>query len=159
LIAAIEAARAGAAGKGFAVVASEIKALAVQTAHATEDIRSRIAAVQGATASGVAEIERVSGIILEVSEIVGSIAAAIEQQSTATAGIARNIGEASMGVNEANERVAQSSQVSREIARDIGAVHKANSEMSDRSSRVLAGSAEVARISANLQSTVAQFRL
>ena len=39
LNATIEAARAGAAGKGFAVVASEVKALAVQTAKATDDHR------------------------------------------------------------------------------------------------------------------------
>ena len=45
LNATIEAARAGAAGKGFAVVASEVKTLAVQTARATDDIASQIAAV------------------------------------------------------------------------------------------------------------------
>jgi methyl-accepting chemotaxis protein len=44
LNATIEAARAGAAGKGFAVVASEVKALAVQTAKATDDIAAQIAA-------------------------------------------------------------------------------------------------------------------
>src|ERR1035438_9203563 len=51
LNATIEAARAGSAGKGFAVVANEIKALAQQTAAATEDIKSRVAGVQSATAS------------------------------------------------------------------------------------------------------------
>src|SRR5215510_12220534 len=42
----IEAARAGAAGKGFAVVAVEVKALAVQTQHATEEITKKIEALQ-----------------------------------------------------------------------------------------------------------------
>src|SRR5258708_3409586 len=46
LNATIEAARAGDAGRGFAVVASEVKSLASQTALATEDIRSQIAAIQ-----------------------------------------------------------------------------------------------------------------
>ena len=53
LNATIEAARAGDAGKGFAVVASEVKALATQTAKATEDISTKIAEVQTSTSSAV----------------------------------------------------------------------------------------------------------
>src|SRR5205807_451800 len=49
LNATIEAARAGEAGRGFAVVASEVKALATQTAKATEEIGTQIAGIQGAT--------------------------------------------------------------------------------------------------------------
>src|SRR3954451_2927057 len=84
LNAAIEAARAGSAGKGFAVVANEIKELAQQTATATEDIKGRIGGVQSSAATGIGEIERVSQVIREVSDIVASIAAAIEEQSTVT---------------------------------------------------------------------------
>ena len=60
LNATIEAARAGSAGKGFAVVATEIKALAQQTAAATQDIKARIAGVQSATEGGITEIGKVS---------------------------------------------------------------------------------------------------
>jgi methyl-accepting chemotaxis protein len=159
LNATIESARAGAAGKGFAVVANEIKALAQQTAAATEDIKIRIAGVQNSTASGIAEIEKVSHVIHEVSDIVCSIAAAIEEQASATKDIARNIAEASIGVNDANERVSQSSQVSKEIAKDISTVDRAASGMADGSGHVRTSADEVARISDRLRETVANFRV
>jgi methyl-accepting chemotaxis protein len=148
LNATIEAARAGSAGKGFAVVATEIKALAQQTAAATEDIKARIAGVQSATAGGITEIEKISHVILEVSSIVASIAAAIEEQSTATQHIARNIAEAAVGVTDANTRVAETSQVSREIAKDIVSV--------DRSAREMASESDHVRSSAGALSTVAE---
>jgi len=159
LNATIEAARAGAAGKGFAVVAGEIKALAQQTATATEDIKSRISGVQNSTSSGIAEIEKISRVIFEVSDIVGSIAAAIEEQTVSTKDIARNIAEASVGVNDANERIAQSSEVSKEIAKDISAVDHAATGMADGSGHVRTSAEEVSRVSAELMLTVERFKI
>jgi len=159
LNATIEAARAGAAGKGFAVVATEIKALAEQTAAATEDIKGRISGVQSATSGGIAEIEKVSLVIQEVNSIVASIAAAIEEQSAATKDIARNIAEASTGVNEANTRVAESSHVSREIAKDIASVNGSANEMAGGGESVRDSAGELSRVAESLQATVAHFRL
>jgi methyl-accepting chemotaxis protein len=157
LNATIEAARAGAAGKGFAVVATEIKALAQQTAAATEDIKGRIAGVQSATAGGIKEIGKVSDVIQEVSAIVASIAAAIEEQSASTKDIARNIAEASLGVNDANARVSQTSHVSREIARDIVGVDHAAGEMATGSDHVRTSATELSGVAEELKVSVSRF--
>ena len=157
LNATIEAARAGSAGKGFAVVATEIKTLARQTAGATEDIKGRIAAVQSTTAAGIKEIAKVSQVIQEVSEIVASIAAAIEEQATATKDIARNIAEAAAGVSASNGQVSETSQASREIARDIVDVDHAAGEMAGGSDNVRSSAAKLSSVAEALRVTVSRF--
>lgn len=157
LNATIEAARAGAAGKGFAVVATEIKALAQQTAAATEDIKGRIAGVQAATAGGITEIGKVSQVIQEVSAIVASIAAAIEEQSAATKDIARNINEASTGLKDANSRVSETAHVSREIAKDIVSVDQSAREMAGGSEHVRSSAMDLSRVADELKATMTRF--
>ncbi|TCZ65300.1 methyl-accepting chemotaxis protein [Roseicella aquatilis] len=97
LNATIEAARAGEAGKGFAVVASEVKALAAQTAKATDEITTRIDAVQGATSQVADAIEVVARTVEQLNEVAGAIAAAVEEQSATTTEIVRSIQQAADG--------------------------------------------------------------
>jgi len=97
LNATIEAARAGEAGKGFAVVASEVKTLATQTAKATDEVASQIAAMREATQSAVSAISEIGSTIHQVDGISSAIAAAVQQQSAATSEIARNVAEAASG--------------------------------------------------------------
>ncbi|MBS1825942.1 MAG: MCP four helix bundle domain-containing protein [Acidobacteria bacterium] len=159
LNATIEAARAGSAGKGFAVVANEIKELAQQTAAATEDIKGRIVGVQSSAAAGIADIERISKVIHEVTDIVASIAAAIEEQATVTKDIARNIAEASTGVGEANNRVSESSDATKEIAREIALVDRAASGMASNSEQVRSSAVDLGNVSDKLQSMISRFRI
>jgi len=105
LNATIEAARAGEAGKGFAVVASEVKALANQTAKATEDIASQVAAIQSATGEAVQEIQDVARVIGRVNEVATSIASAVEEQGAATREISRNIQQAAHGTQEVSTSI------------------------------------------------------
>jgi methyl-accepting chemotaxis protein len=112
LNATIEAARAGAAGKGFAVVASEVKALAVQTAKATDDIASQIAAVQSATQGAVRAIGSITGRMDEIRQFTTAIASSIEEQHAATGEISHNVTTAAMGTRSV---VAVLERVSRAI--------------------------------------------
>ncbi|WP_267428600.1 PAS domain-containing methyl-accepting chemotaxis protein [Methylobacterium sp. GC_Met_2] len=130
LNATIEAARAGASGKGFAVVASEVKALAEQTAKATDQIRVQITATQAATREAVGAIGSIQGTIRSLDEVSAAIAAAVEEQSAVTREMSGSMHTAAHGVAtiaggmeaiaRASEQVDAATQQVRSAARAVG---------------------------------------
>ncbi|BAI73765.1 methyl-accepting chemotaxis protein (plasmid) [Azospirillum sp. B510] len=105
LNATIEAARAGEAGKGFAVVASEVKALANQTARATEDIARQIDQLKQAVGGSVTAIQTVISVIEEIDEAAAAAVAAVEQQSAANAQIGRSASNSAGGASQVSGSV------------------------------------------------------
>jgi methyl-accepting chemotaxis protein len=143
LNATIEAARAGDAGKGFAVVAQEVKALAGQTAKATEEIASQIAGIQAATQESVTAINEIGGTIGRISEIASAIAAAVEEQGAATQEIARNVQQAAQGTTQ--------------VASNIVEVTNGASATGSASSQVLASARSLSQEGDRLRAEVDKF--
>ncbi len=107
LNATIEAARAGAAGRGFAVVAAEVKALAGQTAVATDRITGQVGSIQGAADRTVSAIEAIAQTIARMSLIASEVAEATDQQGSASQEIARAIVSAAADARKVSESVAR----------------------------------------------------
>jgi methyl-accepting chemotaxis protein len=128
LNATIEAARAGDAGKGFAVVASEVKDLAQATARATEEVTTRVAAIEADTRSAIAAIGGITESIARVDGFQSAIAAAVEEQSATTAETARNVGEAASGSSEIADSL---NVVSQSVDSTRSAVHDSQSAVAE----------------------------
>ena len=110
----IEAARAGEAGRGFAVVATEVKALAVQTQNATEEITKKIEALQRDAAGSVDAVHRISQAIALIRPVFDNVNGAVAEQSQTTGEMSDNAASASHFIVSVGDSAAEIDVATRE---------------------------------------------
>jgi len=110
----IEAARAGTAGRGFAVVASEVKALAVQTQDATEEIKRKIDALQRDAAGSVEAVHRISQAIGAIRPVFENVNGAVAEQNATTHEMTENVATASNFIASVGDSACEIDNAARE---------------------------------------------
>ena len=153
LNATIEAARAGEAGRGFAVVAHEVKALAGQTAKATEEIGQNVSLIQASTKNAVDAVREICGAVQDINNITSNIAGAVEQQDSATREISINAQSAAQGNQTLVANIASLRDAIGETDSAAASVLTASSELTSTAETL---SREVERFFRNLRSETAQ---
>ena len=121
----IEAARAGAAGRGFAVVASEVKALAVQTQNATEEITKKIDALQKDAAGSVDAVHRISQAIEAIRPVFENVNGAVAEQNETTSHMSDNAASASHFIVSVGDSAAEIDSATKEAEAHGESVAKA----------------------------------
>jgi methyl-accepting chemotaxis protein len=110
----IEAARAGSAGRGFAVVATEVKALAVQTQQATEEIKKKIDALQKDAAGSVEAVHRISTAIEAIRPVFEHVNGAVAEQNQTTSEMSDNAASASHFIVSVGDSAAEIDSATKE---------------------------------------------
>jgi methyl-accepting chemotaxis protein len=132
LNATIEAARAGDAGRGFAVVAQEVKSLASQTARATDDITTKITAIQQATRQTVEANGSIQGTVEEVQSSADRIRQAMELQAQTVTMITAAVDETALAADSMSSTIAAIRSDTENVAKDIDEVEQGFGRFSEQ---------------------------
>jgi methyl-accepting chemotaxis protein I, serine sensor receptor len=129
LNAAVEAARAGEEGRGFAVVAGEVRTLAQRSSAAAKEIKELIDTSVARIQTGTTLVDEagrtmndVIGAVQRVTDIMGEIAAASEEQSS--------------GIEQVSRAVSQMDEVTQQNAALVEEAAAAAQSLEDQASRL-----------------------
>ena len=166
LNAAIEAARAGEAGRGFSVVAEEVRKLAEQSQLSAEEIKERIAVIQGDTADAVVAMEAGTNevalgtqAIREVGEQFQDITARVASIKSEMAEINDEVQKVSKGMQGIVTAMDTIDEVSRSTSEETQTISAAAEEQSASSEEIASASHSLADLATELQSATGQFKV
>jgi methyl-accepting chemotaxis protein len=129
LNAAVEAARAGEHGRGFAVVAAEVRALALRSGSAAQEIKSLIATSSSQVESGVAQINQVGSVLSEVVDGIGRVAGNVRLITQAAA-------QQSDGLGQMTEAIGGLDDITQQNARMVEQTSNASADIGQRAERL-----------------------
>lgn len=142
----IEAARAGAAGRGFAVVATEVKALAVQTQEATEEIKRKIDALQRDASSSADAVHRITSAISAIRPVFETVNGAVAEQNATTGEIAGNATSASTFIASVGDSAAEIDSATREAEQHGDEVARAGQNVTNFAEKLRARTAVLLKL-------------
>ncbi|EMH3216123.1 Tar ligand binding domain-containing protein, partial [Burkholderia multivorans] len=153
LNAAVEAARAGEEGRGFAVVAGEVRSLAQRSSSAAKEIKALIDASVERIRSGSTLVDEagrtmndVIGAVQRVTDIMGEIAAASEEQSGGIDQVARAVAQMDEVTQQNAALVEEAAAAAQSLDEQAARLRDATSVFRlDDAARPAAGAADAAR--------------